>query len=115
MTFVLMALVGAFVVSAIVGAAVHVWLRRTPKPSDDRSFFTVRKNSHGQWTLHGSFMPIDAIRPRQRWTATDDSGHTVMVLAVRGSEVTYRAVSALGPTHTKDQFSFQVRYCLVLL
>jgi hypothetical protein len=66
---------------------------------------------NGLHLLCGGIIPIEEVKVGQTWAAADGSKMTVNILEA-GEWVIYEG--DLQPIHTKDNFSFQCRYCLVL-
>lgn len=65
---------------------------------------------YGRRIVCGHIYPADKIQPGQLWQGS--SGSLVQITGVRERDVSYRQSD--GTCNTKDSFSFQCRYCLVL-
>lgn len=74
----------------------------------DQTFEVACVGSH--WLLLGGILPKGAVRVGQRWLSS--TGHVVEVTNIDDDWVTY--VGNKQPVHTKDNFSFQCKYSLIL-
>jgi len=74
-----------------------------------QEFRVERSGKH--WVLLGGILPAGVVRIGQQWLSS--SGHAVEVVDVdEQGWVTY--VGEIQPLHTKDNFSFQCKYSLIL-
>jgi len=73
------------------------------------------KTVNGQQIVVQHMFPIADIKVGQHWAYADGSSGEVTITAVNYDEqdVTY-ANSRTGSSHTKDAFSFQTRYCMIV-
>lgn len=69
---------------------------------------------NGRHLLCGGIIPGDMVTPGQRWAAADGSDREVTVVAGGDSVVYVWTEAGQERTHTKLNFSFQTRYCLIL-
>lgn len=74
----------------------------------DQTFEVACVGKH--WLLLGGILPTEAVRVGQRWLSS--TGHVVEVTDINDGWVTY--VGDKQPVHTKDNFSFQCKYSLIL-
>lgn len=65
-----------------------------------------------RYLLCGVILPDSWIKEGQKWAPADGGNYENTVLSVKNGWVTY--AGDLQPEHTKDCFSFQCRYCLVI-
>jgi hypothetical protein len=68
------------------------------------------EREYSYWVLLGDILPKRAVRVGQRWLSS--AGNVVEVIAIDDDWVTY--VGDKQPLHTKDNFSFQCKYSLIL-
>lgn len=73
-----------------------------------QEFRVERKDEH--YLLLGGILPKGAVRVGQRWLSS--AGHVVKVTEIEDDWVTYTGDKQ--PVHTKDNFSFQCKYSLIL-
>lgn len=67
---------------------------------------------NGYWILCGGVIPAKDVKVGQRWLAGGNKPVTVTEVTLGNGFITYEGEAQ--PKHTKDNFSFQCRYCLVL-
>jgi hypothetical protein len=68
---------------------------------------------NGYWILCGGIIPKRDVKIGQKWFASETSTPVTVTQITDDNEwVTYE--SSIQPSHEKDNFSFQCRYCLVL-
>ena len=73
------------------------------------------KTIHGRHLLCGGVIPAELVKPGQRWASADGSNREVTVRSSDGDWVTYLwSEKNEERIHTKLNFAFQCRYCLVL-
>lgn len=70
-------------------------------------------NENGRNLVAQHIFKQDEIKPGSTWAPADGSNYTVEVVSVIDGWVTYK--DAKGHVYDKDWFSFQTRYCLVVL
>lgn len=69
----------------------------------------------GRYLLCGGIVPRERVQPGQTWAAASGGNHTVTVDAVDDEWIDYSWIeNGTRKTHTKLNFAFQCRYCLVL-
>lgn len=68
-----------------------------------------------KFLLCGGIIPKERITKGQLWARADGSAGLVMIDEVIGDDVKYKWLEKEEwKYHTKDSFSFQCRYCLLL-
>ena len=78
-----------------------------------RSGFRIEM-AHGRPLLCGGIIPPEMVKPGQVWASADGSNRTVEVMETPGDWVKYGwHEEDKFFTHTKLNFAFQCRYCLV--
>jgi len=71
------------------------------------------QNHFGEWVICGEVFPAEFICPGQLWQGS--SGSVVIVESVRDNWVVYSWIErGAKVVHSKDCFSFQCRYCLIV-
>jgi len=66
--------------------------------------------SHGNNIVCEHIYPPEVLKVGSRWQ--DSSGSIVHLIGLKDGWVTYKGLSQ--PENTKDSFSFQCRYCLIV-
>lgn len=70
---------------------------------------------NGRHLLCGGILKPSAVQVNQRWAAASGNDHVVTVEAADGELVTYSWIEhGAKRIHSKSNFAFQCRYCLVL-
>lgn len=74
---------------------------------------TRLEKHYDQWVLCGAILPKELIAPYQAWQGS--SGNIVFIDSVEDEWVNYYWYeNGEKVEHSKDVFSFQCRYCLVI-
>jgi len=66
---------------------------------------------NGRQLVRDHIFPAEYIKVGSKWAAADGSDHVVTIDHFEDGEVYY---SWDGGSHSKDRFSFQTRYCLIV-
>ena len=70
---------------------------------------------NNRWLLCGGILRYDQVKPGQVWAPASGEDRTVRVYDTSDGWVDYAWYeNGQARAHTKDSFSFQCRYCLVL-
>lgn len=86
----------------------------------DKKEFVMRvENVNGRNLLCGGILPKDQLRVGQKWAQADGADRVVEIRAIEpygdiGELDIIYGVHGNDTSYTKDSFSFQCRYCLVV-
>lgn len=73
------------------------------------------KNVNGRNLFCNKILNRKLLAVGQEWAAADGSDLVVKIIAIDDNEITYKQVDTkLSTIQTKDSFSFQTRYCLIV-